>query len=89
MVRTYINNTAAFIDSSKDFSIPAFSTNKSFYKEKGEKCRDVKIYNKSKKPFIEKPGDWICCRCKNLNFAFRTSYNRCHLTKSGSQKFFQ
>ena len=89
MVNRDINNTATFIHSSKVFSIPPFSTNESFYKENGEKCRDIKIYNKSKKSFIEKPGDWICCKCKNLNFAFRTSCNRCHLTKSVNQKCFQ
>ena len=22
-------------------------------------------------------GDWICCKCSNLNYAFRDSCNRC------------
>ena len=33
------------------------------------------IYNKypkkKQKPFMERTGDWICKKCKNLNFAFR------------------
>lgn len=39
------------------------------------------MYYKFKKPFIEKAGDWICFNCNNLNFAFRTNCNRCHITK--------
>ena len=38
--------------------------------------------NKNKKKVLEKRnGDWSCQRCKNLNFAFRTSCNRCNLPK--------
>jgi hypothetical protein len=40
---------------------------------------------KFKKPFIERPGDWICFNCYNLNFAFRTNCNRCHITKKNNQ----
>ena len=36
--------------------------------------------------FIERPGDWICAKCQNLNFAFRTNCNRCHLPKNEKQK---
>jgi len=36
---------------------------------------------KSKKPFSERPGDWVCIKCKNLNFSFRNSCNRCETTK--------
>ena len=39
------------------------------------------MYYKFKKPIIEKAGDWICFNCHNLNFAFRTNCNICHLTK--------
>ena len=42
------------------------------------------IYNKFKKPFIEKAGDWICFNCHNLNFAFRTNCNICHMTKKNN-----
>ena len=36
---------------------------------------------KKKKLFIEREGDWICTKCKNLNFSFRNSCNRCNLIK--------
>ena len=36
---------------------------------------------KKKKPLIERKGDWQCPKCRNLNFAFRQSCNRCKLPK--------
>ena len=69
----------------KDYSFSPIPKNcKAFYKEKGEKVN--KKLNKNKKPFIERPGDWICAKCQNLNFAFRTNCNRCHLPKNEKQK---
>ena len=41
---------------------------------------------KKHKPFMEREGDWVCSKCKNLNFAFRTRCNRCHLQKSELEK---
>jgi len=43
---------------------------------------------KVKKPFVERPGDWVCIKCKNLNFSFRGVCNRCQLTKLESDKLF-
>ena len=37
---------------------------------------------KLNRPFTEREGDWICFKCKNLNFAFRTICNRCHEAKN-------
>ncbi len=37
---------------------------------------------KKKKPLIERKGDWLCPKCRNLNFAFRLICNRCQLPKS-------
>lgn len=42
--------------------------------------------NHKHKPFAEREGDWVCSRCKNLNFAFRVVCNRCRLQKSESEK---
>ena len=36
---------------------------------------------KKKKVLIERTGDWLCPKCKNLNFAFRLKCNRCQLSK--------
>lgn len=40
---------------------------------------------KIKKPFIEREGDWLCFQCKNLNFSFRISCNRCQISKEENE----
>ena len=40
---------------------------------------------KKKKPLIERKGDWLCPKCRNLNFAFRLICNRCQLAKSEAE----
>ena len=50
---------------------------------------DFDADKKSKKnnnKIISRKGDWVCCKCANLNFAFRSYCNRCHLTKSENQR---
>ena len=84
-----INNSPLYSNIPNDFSISPTFKKRNFTKESGEKGKDFKNSNKSKKTFIERPGDWICYKCKNLNFAFRTNCNRCHLTKSENQKYLQ
>lgn len=42
-----------------------------------------------KKQIIERIGDWVCIKCKNLNFSFRSMCNRCELTKQESEKMFE
>lgn len=34
----------------------------------------------------ERAGDWICQRCNNHNFSFRTNCNMCHLSHELSDK---
>ena len=34
-------------------------------------------------------GDWVCIKCKNLNFSFRVVCNRCQLPKAESDKMFE
>lgn len=34
-----------------------------------------------KRPSEERKGDWVCLGCKNLNFSFRRTCNRCNLAK--------
>lgn len=43
-------------------------------------------YQKKKKPFEIREGDWTCFDCHNLNFAFRIKCNRCGLLKEISDK---
>ena len=45
--------------------------------------------SKKKKPFIERIGDWVCLKCRNLNFSFRVSCNRCQLSKIESERLFE
>ena len=43
----------------------------------------------NRKQFIERPGDWICYYCQNLNFTFRNNCNRCHMPRIENQKLIQ
>ena len=36
---------------------------------------------KRKINFLERDGDWKCFKCKNINFAFRKTCNRCNFLK--------
>jgi len=40
---------------------------------------------KKKRQFAERQGDWVCMKCKNLNFSFRLVCNRCQLPKNESE----
>ena len=40
---------------------------------------------RTKKFIEERPGDWICFYCQNLNFAFRNKCNRCGVLKEISE----
>ena len=52
---------------------PILKSQKNIYNNKYQK--------KKQKPFMERTGDWICKKCKNLNFSFRQECNRCKLPK--------
>ena len=43
-------------------------------------------YQKKKKNFEIREGDWKCFDCHNLNFSFRVKCNRCGLSKEMSDK---
>lgn len=43
-------------------------------------------FQKKKKPFEIREGDWTCFECHNLNFAFRVKCNRCGLSREESNK---
>jgi len=42
-----------------------------------------------KSHFVERQGDWICTRCKNLNFSFRIVCNRCKISKAESEVLYE
>jgi len=44
-----------------------------------------KTGEKKKRQFAERQGDWVCMKCKNLNFSFRVVCNRCQLPKNESE----
>ena len=56
---------------------PIIKTPKNIYNNKYPK--------KKQKPFTERTGDWICKKCKNLNFAFRQECNRCKLPRKEAE----
>ena len=47
-----------------------------------------KKIEKKKKVFEERAGDWVCMKCKNLNFSFRMICNRCKIPKIDSEKLY-
>jgi hypothetical protein len=56
--------------------------------KKQEKSPEALLDDGKKKPFQERVGDWVCIKCKNLNFSFRVICNRCQLPKIESEKMF-
>ena len=60
---------------------PLFSNNFSYNPDPG-----IKKNKRKNKNFASRTGDWVCFKCNNLNFSFRTNCNRCHLTKSENQR---
>jgi rubrerythrin len=42
----------------------------------------AQILKRVKKPSTKKAGDWICLKCLNLNFSFRSFCNICRNSKS-------
>ena len=44
---------------------------------------------KPKKEIKERKGDWLCIKCNNLNFRFRTKCNMCGTDKCSKVKLFE
>ena len=51
------------------------------------KIKKKKEKKKKRINFVKREGDWICYKCKNLNFAFRSMCNKCKLPKEESEKY--
>ena len=54
-------------------------------KENKNKIKKKNCKKKKKNNFVKREGDWICFKCKNLNFAFRNVCNKCNLPKQDSE----
>ena len=62
------------------------------YQSNKENINNTNIVNnakKTKKHFSERAGDWVCVKCKNLNFSFRSICNRCQITKAENDKLYE
>ena len=75
-----LSNNEYIQNSSKDIMIPKIN-----YTLNSE---DNKIELK-RSHFVERQGDWICMRCKNLNFSFRIVCNRCKISKAESDMLYE
>ena len=74
-----LNNSNVYYNSvvhNRDKRINNQNENNLYMKIPKSKNEQKKMYRKYKK---KKPFDWICNRCSNLNYAFRTSCNICGL----------
>ena len=72
----------------KNKIIPSILINSDDYlfNVKIEKVKNKKEERRKKKNnFVKREGDWICYKCKNLNFAFRSICNKCKLPKKESE----
>ena len=74
-----------FVPKNKLFSSLLINTNDCLFNVKASKNVNKKG-EKKKNSFVKREGDWICCKCKNLNFAFRKICNKCKLPKEESEK---
>jgi len=77
------HNTPNSVNEVNITPIPQSKSNDQLHGKEKEKDK------KKKKPFVERVGDWVCIKCKNLNFSFRLICNRCQLTKIESEKLFE
>ena len=73
-----INNT--FMPNS--YVEPISNQNENFLFSKNTKKNKKSKKNNNQKYKEKRPFDWICNRCDNLNYSFRTFCNICNLPKS-------
>ena len=79
-----INKKEEKKDKTKDKIIPTvFIPTPIFINQMNKNSTNIynKFQSRKMRPFAERSGDWICKKCRNLNFAFRIECNRCKLPK--------
>ena len=80
------NNSSNKTNNKVNSSITITQTNTIINIKNEEK--DSKELSSKKKKFAERVGDWICTKCKNLNFSFRVICNRCELSKTENDRLY-
>ena len=71
------------IDNKDNFNISNYINNEFYQKMKNNKNNNKCTANGTSKktPFCQRPNDWLCGKCYNLNFGFRIYCNRCSAPK--------
>lgn len=78
------NNMPSVLNSLKESKIEVNENN--FHTISHIQYLATKADEKIKRPFTEKMGDWVCFCCKNLNFSFRNTCNKCSISKLNNAK---
>lgn len=88
---TIPNNQISYSDFSEKNSIQENKPNPNDVEQTNEilNTSNNSSDKKNKKPFVERVGDWVCIKCKNLNFSFRVICNRCQMPKYESDRLFE
>ena len=75
-----------FVPKNKIIPSFLFNSNDYLFNAKAESIKKKREERRKKKNnFVKREGDWICYKCKNLNFAFRSICNKCKLPKKESE----
>ena len=75
-----------FVPKNKLIPSILFNSNDYLFNAKAESIKKKREERRKKKNnFVKREGDWICYKCKNLNFAFRSICNKCKLPKKESE----
>ena len=86
-------NFETYPDSYHEFNKPNKISPEEDCNNGNSECKDCLkkdvLIKKKKKVFMERKGDWVCMRCKNLNFSFRVVCNRCRCQKIDSEKQYE
>ena len=81
----YTNDCSNFSDISNYYNQFYYMINNAVNQINNEyyliKRSNPRRYKKYKNTFKQKEGDWLCSRCKNINFKFRYVCHRCNLDK--------
>jgi len=75
--------------STTDINLTKSSSETSSKRDSSNSLPEESKCEAKKTHFVERQGDWICMRCKNLNFSFRIVCNRCKISKAESEMLYE